>query len=135
MSAGNSAHFGATGGPMDVAAWARLAGDCAFMLALCPEQDAARPASEQWTGADVIDAYVMGAMHALQYAGTQVPPRAWVLEFGAVALPLGHPARLTVRDEFATREAAAAAAQACGFACHVYPVWGEAAPPATGAQG
>jgi len=120
---------------MDVAAWARRAEECALVLAMDPGQEAARPASGQWSGADVVDAYVMGAMHALQYAGTQSAPRAWVLEFGAVKLPQGHPSRLTAREEFATREAAVAQAQACEFACHVYPVWSEAAPPAAGAQG
>lgn len=47
---------------------------------------------------------------------------AYVVEWGAISLPLGHQSRLTCMEVHRTFAAAAAAAEACEFDARVFPI-------------
>ena len=47
---------------------------------------------------------------------------AYVVEWGAISLPLGHPSRITCMDVYLTLADAEAAAEAADFDCRVFPI-------------
>jgi hypothetical protein len=47
---------------------------------------------------------------------------AYVMEYGAISLPLGHPSRVTCSEVHGKFSEAAAAAAACEFDARVYPI-------------
>lgn len=50
------------------------------------------------------------------------PAIAYVVEWGAISLPLGHPSRVTCMEVHDTAAEAAAAALACEFDARVFPI-------------
>lgn len=47
---------------------------------------------------------------------------AYVVEWGAISLPLGHPSRVTCMEVHGSFPEAAAAAAACDFDARVFPI-------------